>query len=77
MASFLLLVVVFRSVTVAVKATGMNLLSVGAAYGVVVAVFQWGWLGELIGLDGTYLIASPLPAIFFASRPSWWRRPRS
>lgn len=44
----------------------MNLLSIGAAYGVVVAVFQWGWLGGLIGLQGTYLIASPLPAIFFA-----------
>ncbi|SFE81054.1 MMPL family transporter [Blastococcus tunisiensis] len=65
-ASFLLLVVVFRSVTVALKAVVMNLLSIGAAYGVVVAVFQWGWLGDLIGLEGTYLIASPLPAIFFA-----------
>jgi len=65
-ASFLLLMVVFRSVTVALKATVMNLLSIGAAYGVVVAVFQWGWLGGLIGLEDTYLIASPLPAIFFA-----------
>jgi putative drug exporter of the RND superfamily len=65
-ASFLLLTLIFRSVTVALKATVMNLLSVGAAYGVVVAVFQWGWLGGLIGLEDTYLIASPLPAIFFA-----------
>ncbi|WP_040339489.1 MMPL family transporter [Candidatus Blastococcus massiliensis] len=65
-ASFLLLVVVFRSVTVALKAVVMNLLSIGAAYGVVVAVFQWGWLGGLIGLEGTQPIASPLPAIFFA-----------
>ena len=65
-ASFLLLMVVFRSVTVAAKATAMNLLSIGAAYGVVVAVFQWGWLGGVIGLQDTYLIASPLPAIFFA-----------
>lgn len=65
-ASFLLLMVVFRSVSVALKATVMNLLSIGAAYGVVVAVFQWGWLGGLIGLQDTYLIASPLPAIFFA-----------
>ena len=65
-ASFLLLVVVFRSVTVALKATVMNLLSIGAAYGVVVAVFQWGWFGGLIGLQDTYLLASPLPAIFFA-----------
>jgi RND superfamily putative drug exporter len=65
-ASFLLLLVVFRSVTVALKAAVTNLLSIGAAYGVVVAVFQWGWLGGLIGLQDTYLIASPLPAIFFA-----------
>ncbi|WP_324277795.1 MMPL family transporter [Blastococcus brunescens] len=65
-ASFLLLVVVFRSITVALKAVVMNLLSIGAAYGVVVAVFQWGWLGGLIGLESTYVIASPLPAILFA-----------
>ena len=44
----------------------MNLLSIGGAYGVVVAVFQWGWFGGLFGLDGTYLIASPMPTIFFA-----------
>ena len=65
-ASFLLLMIVFRSVTVPLKAAAMNLLSIGGAYGVVVAVFQWGWLGGLFGLDGTYLIASPLPVIFFA-----------
>ena len=65
-ASFLLLTLVFRSVVIAVKATVMNLLSIGAACGVVVAVFQWGWLGGLIGLETTYLVASPLPAIFFA-----------
>ena len=44
----------------------MNLLSIGAAYGVVVAVFQWGWLGGLFGLDSTVPIASPVPMIFFA-----------
>ena len=44
----------------------MNLLSIGGAYGVVVAVFQWGWLGDLFDLDRTYLIASPMPIIFFA-----------
>jgi RND superfamily putative drug exporter len=44
----------------------VNLLSIGGAYGVVVAVFQWGWLGELLDLDRTYLIASPMPIIFFA-----------
>ena len=43
-----------------------DLLSIGGAYGVVVAVFQWGWLGDLFDLDRTYLIASPMPIIFFA-----------
>ena len=65
-ASVLLLMVVFRSVVVPLKAAVMNLLSIGAAYGVVVAVFQWGWLGGVFGLDGTYRIASPLRVIFFA-----------
>jgi putative drug exporter of the RND superfamily len=65
-ASILLLMIVFRSVTVPLKAAVMNLLSIGGAYGVVVAVFQWGWLGGLFGLEGTYRVASPLPVIFFA-----------
>jgi putative drug exporter of the RND superfamily len=65
-ASFLLLMVVFRSVAVPLKAAAMNLLSIGAAYGVVVAVFQWGWLKDLFNLDHTLVIASPLPTIFFA-----------
>jgi putative drug exporter of the RND superfamily len=65
-ATFLLLMLVFRSIVVPLKAVVMNLLSIGGAYGVVVAVFQWGWLGGLFNLDRTYLIASPLPAIFFA-----------
>ena len=58
--------IVFRSVTVPLKAAVMNLLSIGGAYGVVVAVFQWGWLGGLFGLDRTFLIASPFPLLFFA-----------
>ncbi len=49
--SFLLLMVVFRSVLVAAKAAVMNLLSIGAAYGVIVAVFQWGWGAELINVQ--------------------------
>src|SRR5207249_3388635 len=49
--SFLLLMVVFRSVVVPIKAAIMNLLSIGAAYGVLVAVFQWGWLKGLVGID--------------------------
>ena len=50
--SFLLLMLVFRSVVVPLKAVVMNLLSIGAAYGVLVAVFQWGWGSSLIGLEG-------------------------
>ena len=49
--SFLLLMAVFRSVLVPVKAVVMNLLSISAAYGVVVAVFQWGWLSDLTGVE--------------------------
>ncbi|MCC6961479.1 MAG: MMPL family transporter [Dehalococcoidia bacterium] len=49
--SFLLLTAVFRSVVIAVKAAIMNLLSIGAAYGVVVAIFQFGWGGNLLGVD--------------------------
>lgn len=64
--SFLLLMLVFRSVVVPLKAALMNLLSIGGAYGVVVAVFQWGWLSGLFNLDETLPIASPLPTIFFA-----------
>ena len=47
--SFLLLLVEFRSIFVPIKAAVMNLLSVGAAYGAVVAVFQWGWFADLLG----------------------------
>ncbi len=50
MLSFLLLMGVFRSVLVPLKAVVMNLLSIGAAYGVTVAVFQWGWGASLIGV---------------------------
>jgi RND superfamily putative drug exporter len=48
--SFLLLLTVFRSVLVALKAVLLNLLSIGAAYGVMVAVFQWGWFGSLLNV---------------------------
>ncbi len=48
--SFLLLMVVFRSLLVPLKAVIMNLLSIGAAYGVMVALFQWGWGGDLTGV---------------------------
>jgi len=49
--SFVLLMLVFRSLLVPLKAVIMNLLSIGASYGVVVAVFQWGWLGGIIGVS--------------------------
>jgi RND superfamily putative drug exporter len=64
--SFLLLMVVFRSLLVPLKAAVMNLLSIGAAYGVVVAVFQWGWGNELIGVDTTVPVSPFLPMIMFA-----------
>src|SRR5205823_2352577 len=64
--SFLLLMVVFRSVLVPLKAVIMNLLSVGAAYGVIVAVFQWGWGGSLIGLGKNGPIDAWVPMMLFA-----------
>ena len=50
-ASFLLLMAVFRSLVVPLKAVIMNMLSIGAAYGVAVAVFQWGWLADVTGVQ--------------------------
>ncbi|MFD5914262.1 MMPL family transporter [Streptomyces massasporeus] len=64
--SFLLLVLVFRSILVPLKAVLLNLLSIGAAYGVMVAVFQWGWGGALIGLEATVPIVSFIPMFLFA-----------
>jgi RND superfamily putative drug exporter len=64
--SALLLMVVFRSILVPLKAMAMNFLSIGAAFGIVVAVFQWGWLGGAIGLEGTGPIEPFLPPFFFA-----------
>jgi RND superfamily putative drug exporter len=64
--SFLLLMVVFRSVLVPLKAVIMNLLSIGAAYGVMVAVFQWGWFGSLIGVTGSAPIEPWAPMMLFA-----------
>jgi RND superfamily putative drug exporter len=64
--SFVLLMIVFRSILVPLKAAIMNLLSIAAAYGVLVAVFQWGWGAELIGLHSTMPINPFLPLIMFA-----------
>ncbi len=63
--SFLLLMMVFRSVLVPLKAVIMNLLSIGAAYGIVIAVFQWGWGVELLG-TGSGPIEPFLPMMLFA-----------
>lgn len=63
--SFILLVVVFRSLVVPLKAAIMNLLSIGAAYGVVVAIFQWGWGRELIGVETSGPIESWVPMMLF------------
>jgi RND superfamily putative drug exporter len=64
--SFLLLMAVFRSLVIPLMAAVMNLLSVAAAFGVVVAVFQWGWGSELIGVDRTGPIEAFLPVMVFA-----------
>ncbi|HSO97168.1 MAG TPA: MMPL family transporter [Acidimicrobiia bacterium] len=64
--SFLLLMVVFRSLVVPLKAAVMNLLSIGAAYGIVVAVFQWGWLGSIIGINKSGPIDAFVPMMLFA-----------
>ncbi|MBT0993435.1 MMPL family transporter [Cellulomonas sp. DKR-3] len=64
--SFLLLMLVFRSVLVPLKAVLLNLLSIGAAYGVMVMVFQWGWGADLIGLEATVPIVSFIPMFMFA-----------
>jgi RND superfamily putative drug exporter len=60
-----LLLVVFRSVTIAVKAALMNLLSVCAAYGVLVAVTQWGWLGHLFGFPEKMPVTTWVPVFLF------------
>jgi RND superfamily putative drug exporter len=64
--SFLLLLVVFRSIVVPIKAVVLNLLSIGAAYGVVVAVFQWGWAASFFGVGNTGPIESFVPMMMFA-----------
>jgi putative drug exporter of the RND superfamily len=63
--AFVLLAVVFRSIAVPVKAAAMNLLSIGAAYGVIVAVYQWGWLGGLFGAGRAGPIDPWIPLMMF------------
>ena len=63
--SFLLLTTAFRSVVIATKAAILNLLSIGAAYGVIVAIFEWGWGASLIGLHTTLPIPAYVPMLVF------------
>jgi RND superfamily putative drug exporter len=64
--SLLLLTTAFRSLVIGIQAAVMNLLSVGAAYGVIVAVFQWGWGASWIGVDMPLSIPAYVPMIMFA-----------
>jgi RND superfamily putative drug exporter len=64
--SVLLLTVVFRSVLVPLKAALLNLLGIGAAFGVLVMVFQWGWGAGLIGLESTVPVMPFIPMFMFA-----------
>ncbi|MGY3204787.1 MMPL family transporter [Streptomyces sp. TE5632] len=63
--SLLLLVALVRSVTIALQAAVMNLLSIGAAYGVLVAVVQWGWLGSALGFPTEMPVTTWVPMMMF------------
>jgi len=64
--AFVLLTVAFRSIVIATKAAILNLLSVAAAYGVVVAIFQWGWGSSLINIHEKLPIPAFVPMLMFA-----------
>jgi RND superfamily putative drug exporter len=64
--SFLLLLIEFRSIFVPLKAAVMNVLSIGAAYGAIVAIFEWGWGGRFIGVPETVQIEAYVPMMMFA-----------
>jgi RND superfamily putative drug exporter len=64
--SFLLLLVAFRSLVIPLTAAAMNMLAAGASFGVVVAIFQWGWLANLLGIGGAGPIEPFIPVMFFA-----------
>ncbi|MFD3617583.1 MMPL family transporter [Streptomyces sp. NPDC058676] len=64
--SFLIILIVFRGLLVALKAAVLNVLSITASYGVVVAVFQWGWGGPALGVSGKVPIESYVPMMMFA-----------
>jgi RND superfamily putative drug exporter len=64
--SFILLLIVFHSLVVPLKAVIMNLLSIGAAFGATVAVFQWGWGGELLNIGKEAPVDAWVPMMLFA-----------
>jgi RND superfamily putative drug exporter len=64
--SFILLLIVFRSLAIPVTAAVMNLLSAAAAFGVITAVFQWGWLKSLVGVTNTGPVSPFIPILMFA-----------
>jgi RND superfamily putative drug exporter len=64
--SFMLLILAFRTVVIPAQAAVMNLLSIAAAYGVLTAVFQYGWLSGVIGLEGPVPVVSYVPLFMFA-----------
>jgi len=64
--SFLLLAFVFRSIVIPLVAAAMNLLSIGASFGILVAVFSWGWLGAVFGVNRPGPIEAFLPVMLFA-----------
>ncbi|MFU8852040.1 MMPL family transporter [Micromonospora sp. SL1-18] len=63
--SLVLLIALVRSVTIALQAAVMNLLAIGAAYGVLVAVVQWGWLGSALGFPTTMPLTTWVPMMIF------------
>ena len=64
--SFILLMIVFRSLAIPAAAAVMNLLSAAAAFGVITAVFQWGWLKSLVGVTNTGPVSPFIPILMFA-----------
>ncbi|HEY2215881.1 MAG TPA: MMPL family transporter, partial [Solirubrobacteraceae bacterium] len=64
--SFVLLILAFRTAVIPAQAAVMNLLSIGASYGVLTAIFQYGWLADVIGLNGSVPIVSYVPLFMFA-----------
>jgi putative drug exporter of the RND superfamily len=63
--SLVLLIALVRSVTIALQAAAMNLLSIGAAYGVITAVVQWGWLGSPLGFPTAMPVTTWVPMMIF------------